>query len=264
MQDHVIVLESCKNLRALGRDALRGKWTEAILATLIYCVIVEVPGILISAIFGGDSSAYLSYSTNGGVRSSGGSTIAFIYMMLINGPLTFGIVIYYIRLFRRQNCELSLVMSGFDRFGKTLALWLYIFLFVFLWTLLFVVPGIIAAIRYSQSFYILADNPQMRIPDIVNESKRMMYGNKGKFFLMNLSFIGWCLLASIPAMIIGAAMAALGFESDGLAMDIAKFIGSLFEIGVMSYMFSTGVAFYDILSGRLMPQQTEIPGQRQF
>lgn len=44
-------------------------------------------------------------------------------------------------------------------------------IFVMLWSLLFWFPGIIAYYRYSQAFYILAENPEKGIMDCINESK---------------------------------------------------------------------------------------------
>jgi uncharacterized membrane protein len=60
--------------------------------------------------------------------------------------------------------------------------------------LLLVIPGIVAAYRYSMSFYILSDNPQLSAQEAMNESKRMMNGYKGKLFCLHFSFIGWSIL----------------------------------------------------------------------
>ena len=58
-------------------------------------------------------------------------------------------------------------------------------LFIFLWSLLLIVPGIIAAIRYSQAFFILADDPSKGIRQCMDESKAMMNGNKMKYFCLS-------------------------------------------------------------------------------
>ena len=60
-----------------------------------------------------------------------------------------------------------------------------------LWSLLLIIPGIVAAYRYSMAFYILNDNPEMSAKAALDESKRMMAGYKGKLFCLQLSFIGW-------------------------------------------------------------------------
>jgi len=53
---------------------------------------------------------------------------------------------------------------------------------------------IIVAYRFSMSFYILADNPDMDIMGTLHESARMMKGNKWRLFCLQISFIGWSLL----------------------------------------------------------------------
>ena len=42
-------------------------------------------------------------------------------------------------------------------------------LFIMLWSCLCYIPGIIAALRYSQAFYILAEDPNKGIRQCVNE-----------------------------------------------------------------------------------------------
>lgn len=53
---------------------------------------------------------------------------------------------------------------------------------------------IIRALSYSLITYISFDNPNMTALEVVNESERLMEGNKGKFVLLSLSFIGWAIL----------------------------------------------------------------------
>ncbi|MPN61797.1 hypothetical protein SDC9_209541 [bioreactor metagenome] len=100
-------------------------------------------------------------------------------------------------------------------------------IFVILWSLLLIVPGIIAAIRYSMCFYILADNPDIGIMEALNESKRMMRGNKWKYFCLNLSFIGWGLLCICTV--------GIGF------------------LWLTPYVETSVIAFYDIANGSLRP-----------
>ncbi|GHT57847.1 hypothetical protein FACS18945_2990 [Bacteroidia bacterium] len=62
------------------------------------------------------------------------------------------------------------------------------------WSLLLIIPGIIAAISYSMTFYIIADDPAISAMDAINKSKKMMYGYKMKYFCLSLRFLGWALL----------------------------------------------------------------------
>ena len=66
---------------------------------------------------------------------------------------------------------------------------------MFLWSLLFVIPGIVADYSYSMTDYILAEHPDMTASEAIAASKAMMAGNKWRLFCLNMSFIGWALLS---------------------------------------------------------------------
>lgn len=83
----------------------------------------------------------------------------------------------------------------FRIFWKAFGLRLLMGLFVFLWTLLFIIPGIIASYRYAMAPYIMAENPDIGILEAINRSKQLMDGNKWRLFCLILSFIGWGILA---------------------------------------------------------------------
>jgi uncharacterized membrane protein len=65
---------------------------------------------------------------------------------------------------------------------------------ILLWLLLLIVPGIIAAISYSQTFFILAEDNTIRPSEAIEKSKKMMDGNKLKYFYLCLRFLGLGLL----------------------------------------------------------------------
>ena len=73
-------------------------------------------------------------------------------------------------------------------------------IFTFLWSLLFIIPGIVKSYAYSQAYYIYYDTYQTtgQTPgylDTITASRRIMDGHKGQLFWLDLSFIGWHLLA---------------------------------------------------------------------
>jgi uncharacterized membrane protein len=63
--------------------------------------------------------------------------------------------------------------------------------FILLWSLLLIIPGIVAGIRYSMSFYVLCDNPDLGALNALNKSKEIMRASKMQLFLLWLSFWGW-------------------------------------------------------------------------
>lgn len=180
--NNYIIKEPCKDLRASGRGILSGMWWPAIGTFIIAMMCMSLVPELISIIFGTKVQIAI---------------IANIYMLLITGPFAFGMTKYMLDLSYKKEVSSATVFSGFEMFLKTFGLTLYMGILVLLWALLLVVPGIIAVYRYSMAFYVLADNPDMSIKDCINESKRLMDGNKGKLFLLELSFIGWYILVAI-------------------------------------------------------------------
>jgi len=237
----IIITESSSNLRALGREALRGKWKVAVIASLVYMIAVFVPVEILNSLFGGEY---------------GFSSLASLYSLLITGPFTLGYAMFCISLFRNKNPETAQIFYGFEQFGKAFCLYFMVGLFTFLWTLLFIIPGLIAAIRYSQAFLILADNPNMPIMDCIAESKRLMNGNKTKFFCMSLSFIGWLILCMFPVIMFSGviAMSIMMFGGMGAIMtSILSLVLSAGYLWVLPYMMVTYVGFYEMLTGNLRP-----------
>uniref|UniRef100_UPI000AD4E94B DUF975 family protein n=1 Tax=Clostridium sp. NkU-1 TaxID=1095009 RepID=UPI000AD4E94B len=70
-------------------------------------------------------------------------------------------------------------------------------LLTFLWALLLIIPGIIAAYRYSQAIFIMVEDPSKGIMQCIRESKEMMVGHKWEYFVLELSFILWQLLGLV-------------------------------------------------------------------
>ncbi|MEG0391696.1 MAG: DUF975 family protein [Anaerovoracaceae bacterium] len=272
MENHIIVTEDSKNLRALGLEALRGNWKQAVVVTLVYMVIVVVPPMFIDAIFGQtvdftqfmnvlDSSGNYTYSFGNESLMTKSTPLSGVYVLLISGPMAYGITVFFMSLFRKTTSDMAQLFVGFERFGKTLGLSLWIALWVFLW-LLIPIAGLvlapIAAIKYSQAYFVMADNPNLSIRECLNESKRLMNGNKAKYFCLCLSFIGWGLLACVPVFLLSGLGVLFGLY--GLVLDLYSLLISAGFLWVFVYMYSTEVGFYDILTGKLKGD-TYTPGE---
>lgn len=163
---------TCSELRENARDLLTGKWNDIVICTLIYFVITGSFG-LVTKIFG---------------------PFAGIFIFVIQGPMMLGYSGICLKIMRNEKFEIGDLFKGFDNFTNALVLQLLIILYTFLWSLLFFIPGIIASLSYSQSFFILYDNPEISPQDAIAHSKTIMKGNKGKLFILYLSFIGWSIL----------------------------------------------------------------------
>ena len=267
--NNIIITDPSSNLRALGRNALAGKWQSAIIAVIVYTLCVQLPPAILNTLFGIDMgelySMNMGYSYNVGVDSYSTvynsmpaySPLSGIYSLLVTGAMDLGLTLFFLAMFRRQIVGIGDVFLGFERYGKALGLFLFQGLFILLWSLLFIVPGIIAAIRYSQAFFILADDPNKGIRQCMDESKMMMRGNKAKYFCLSLSFIGWGILASIPAGVLSGISEALYLS--GFMTVLFDIVGALCMAPVIAYIYSTQAGFYEILAGHLIKETQPAP-----
>jgi len=84
-----------------------------------------------------------------------------------------------------------------DYWAKLLGMYLWMALRVLLWSLLFIIPGIIAAYRYALAPYLMFEDPSKGINQVIDESAALMRGFKAELFIFDLSFIGWWLLCAV-------------------------------------------------------------------
>ena len=88
-------------------------------------------------------------------------------------------------------------MGGFARPLGVAWLGFVLFVRIFLWSLLLIVPGVVAFYSYRMSFFIKADHPEWSAWKVLAESKRMMYRNKLRLAWLDATFIGWWLLVLV-------------------------------------------------------------------
>lgn len=120
-----------------------------------------------------------------------------ILAFLFSAPMTLAFARIHLNMTKGEKVELKELLESFNDFGRSVLLNLLIVVFTILWSFLLIVPGIIKAISYSMSFYIMADNQDMDAFEALNESKRMMEGHKWEYFVLIISFILWWLLGAI-------------------------------------------------------------------
>ena len=151
-----------------ARETLAGNWGLAIGVCFLY--------VLITLVVGSPKRI--------------GSLLSF----LISGPMMIGLATFSLAYARKQEATLAQLFVGFKEFARALLAYFLMVLFIILWSLLLIVPGIIAALSYSQTFFILAEDKTIKAADALKKSKAMMNGNKKKLFYLSLRFLGWGIL----------------------------------------------------------------------
>ena len=114
--------------------------------------------------------------------------------LIFTGPLAYGYTNYIRQTIDTENTDLEPLVSGFNRFVETMVAGLLYLLIIFIGFYLLVVPGIIAALGLSMTFFIMVDDPNISGLDALKKSWQMMKGHKTDYFLFCCRFIGWILI----------------------------------------------------------------------
>ncbi|PJI09470.1 MULTISPECIES: DUF975 family protein [Clostridium] len=203
-------IKSSAELRRMARQQLKGNWGLAILLVFVYEAIVASCAI---------------------------PRVGLIIYFAVSGALILGFNSCFLKIARGEKNKIENIFSGFKNFVSAFLLQLLIIIFTLLWALIAIVPfvatilivvskntyyascdtgtkaiviaafvgffvllipAIIAQYRYSMSYYILSDCPDIGAYNAIKKSKTMMKGYKLKLFWLNLTFIGWYILGMIP------------------------------------------------------------------
>ena len=208
------------DFRSIARNALSGRWAIAVItgliATLLGAVASNGPEIKLNI---NDSGANLGlefagqqiYTTSGGWNEAltgfiiGSATfiilaalIMTVVYFVLGGVVGVGYARFNLDLVDRQKePEIGTLFGNFTYWKTTAAAKFLQGLYVFLWSLLFVIPGIVAGYSYAMTGYILAEHPELTASEAIEQSKQMMSGNRFRLFCLQFSFIGWDLLCAL-------------------------------------------------------------------
>ena len=189
------------DLRARARQMLSGKWAMAILTTFL-------AGVLGALLLSSNSSVNINFEVEMleklpkvvqaylAIAASIGGTLGMIQFVL-GGVVQLGYCKYLLKLHDGEQADVKDLFSEFNRFADGFILSLLQGIYIFLWSLLFVIPGIVATYKYAMSSFILLENPGMKPNDAITASKEMMNGHKGELFWLGLTFIGWSFLSAL-------------------------------------------------------------------
>jgi uncharacterized membrane protein len=184
--------------------ALKGNWGKAVLATVIYMVIVYIamgPYLTQSFKFqaamtaaGGAMDAQVLLSEMSTLYGYLG--LYWLFVIFLIAPLMVGFVNAFRALLVQGDREIPTNMYKIATKGYWHKVWgmFLMGVFVFLWSLLFVIPGIIKAFSYAMTPFILEEHPELSANEAIDHSRAMMKGHKFDLFWLYLSFIGWGIL----------------------------------------------------------------------
>jgi len=212
-------MKIAEDFRRIAREVLTGKWVIAVVVGLVASLLgglaSEGPQFKVnidasSANLSFDFAGQTIFSTGGGhgsevagliVGSLGFIFIAALLMaavyFILGSIIEVGYAKFNLNLVDRKETSFETLFAYFSNWKTTTITRLLKALYVFLWTLLFIIPGIVASLSYAMTGYILSENPDMTPSEAIASSKQMMYGNRFRLFCLQFSFIGWDILATL-------------------------------------------------------------------
>lgn len=123
--------------------------------------------------------------------------IAFQLVIII---LSFGYTGYLLRVVRGESSGVGNLLDGFGIAGRAIVLTIFIDVLVALASALLFVPGVILSYAYAMARRLQMDHPDWSPVRCMRESRYMMRGHKWDLFVLQLSFLGWFILATIPGV----------------------------------------------------------------
>lgn len=157
-----------KRLMEDARQALSGHWKTAVGAAAIFGILYPLQWL-----------------------PPWGDLVAF----MVSGPLSVGMARFSLAISQKSPATAAQVLSGFQVFWRSFSAYFLSVLFILLWSLLLIIPGIMAAMSYSMIFYILADNQNSAPLDAISASKAMMRGHRWRLACLFARFLGWGVLS---------------------------------------------------------------------
>lgn len=116
---------------------------------------------------------------------------------IIGGTVQLGYTDYLLKQHIHAHFDINNLFDQFHRFKDGFLQSFLRGLYTALWSLLFIIPGIIKSFSYAMTPFIMAENPNMTASEAIEASKQLMDGHKGELFMLDLTFIGWELLAAL-------------------------------------------------------------------
>ena len=111
--------------------------------------------------------------------------------------LQIGFYSYLLKIIRQEEGNREDIFKYVGAVIPLITITLLVMIFTFLWSLLFIVPGIIAALGYSMVYLLYIDQPDQLPMEYLNKSNEMMKGYKWDYFKFSLSFLGWIVFSII-------------------------------------------------------------------
>ena len=177
-----------KELKREARAALKGKWGEGALlffVLLLFAFLCDLPSGYYQITHPDYQQDLLTYG------------LQWSFFKFIIPTSLLGLFVFYplavgasnsfrVLLAGDKNLVDNSFKMGFGNYLHNVGGMFFMMLFIFLWSLL--------PFAYAMTPFVLVDNPELSCYEAIKRSQELMKGNKWRYFLLALSFLGWILL----------------------------------------------------------------------
>lgn len=247
-------------LKRYARERMERTRPAPALVTLIYTLIsgalqAVVPAAALLMVGYGNLDYWMSrghglYEILFAYLGGGGAsalTFGSVLVGLLTQILMFGYLSYTLKVLRSADAGVGSLGDGLALAGKIILLQLVSGVFIFLWSLLLIIPGIVASYRYRMAPYVLLDNPDCGVMEALRVSKELMRGHKAELFVFDLSFLPWLLLQAVGTL--ASELLSLAGVPMLLSLGAAWVLSALVGLWVTPYYYVSQSAFYTNLTG---------------
>ena len=197
-----------KKCKSFAKQQLKGRYGITILITALI-LIINVLLLIPSYIKLYQSSAFLSFMNNPSPSDYDLQSVIDVYNDAT--PLWYTLIIFciatilevaslnvYIKISKSpEKVTFSHFLDGLNDWGRAVLAGIWKQLWIIIWSALFIIPGIIKSIEYSQMYFIIAEHKEVSARKAMKISMYITKGHKLDLFVMYLSFFGLILLSSL-------------------------------------------------------------------
>ncbi len=194
--------------RARARAALRGNWPTAALVSFLAAVLTAA---------GGGPSIEFKLENNQPVQVTVPeepsrflldvlgmalpmvlmfSMLLLVVRLVMGGVVQMGVARYHLNLLDGAAAQVTDLFTGFPRFLQAMVMSLARDLLTFLGLCLFIVPGVLLYYGFALAPYILTEEPDCTGWEALQRSYALMRGHRLELFWLELTFLGWSILAA--------------------------------------------------------------------
>ena len=196
------------DFRAAARRALTGRWLLAVLTGLVAALLGGASGLMEFKVAASNGRVVgqvqlglltLNISPNLWGWLSSMVILALVVSLawyVLGSVIQLGYARFNLDLTGGADARMESLFDYFRWFKTAFCARFLTGLFIFLWSLLLVIPGIVASYTYAMVPYILAEDPDLTASEAIAASKRLMEGNRWRLFCLEFSFIGWAFLCA--------------------------------------------------------------------